>query len=126
MSLRTIKSEARAALHEAMKVPAFYIVSPGADPVVYLECTVRVHSLFRALGDIQSNQVGLAEREEMVPRLVFLVEEVSPARGAIVMVSATEGYRIDIVQPRDGLTVTAFVIPMSPAQLLGLPYPEAE
>lgn len=124
MSLRDIKTEARAALHEAMKVPAYYIVAPNASPVEYVELSVRVHSLFRALGDIQSNQVGLAEREEMVPRLVFLVEECVPARGAYVMISETEGYRIDTVQPRDGLTVTAFVIPLSTSQLSGMPYPE--
>lgn len=124
MSLRDIKTEARAALHEAMKVPAYYIAAPSGSPVDYVEVSVRVHSLFRALGDIQSNQVGLAEREEMVPRLVFLVEEMIPARGAYVVVSATEGYRIDTVQPRDGLTVTAFVVSLSVSQLAGMPYPE--
>lgn len=122
MSLRDIKNKARSDLHEGMKVSAFYC-PPGSESIV--PCFVRVHSMFRALGDIQSNQVGLAEREEMVPRLIFMASEIIPARAGIVTISATEGYRIDIVQPPDGLTITAFVIPLSPSQLVGLPYPEA-
>ena len=121
MGLRDIKNKARLDLHEEMKVPAFYF-PPGS--FVAAPCFVRVHSMFRALGDIQSNQVGLAEREEMVPRLVFLASEIVPARAGIITISATEGYRIDVVQPPDGLTITAFVVPLTVTQLAGLTYPE--
>ena len=121
MGLRDIKNKARLDLHEEMKVPAFYY-PPGGS--VATPCFVRVHSMFRALGDIQSNQVGLAEREEMVPRLVFLASEIVPARAGIVTISATEGYRVDVVQPPDGLTITAFVIPLTASQMVGLSYPE--
>lgn len=122
MDIRTIKNKARSDLHEAMKVSAFYYPPGSSTPS---PCFVRVHSMFRALGDIQSNQVGLAEREEMVPRLVFLASEITPARAGIITISATEGYRIDVVQPPDGLTVTAFVVPLTVTQMTGLSYPGA-
>jgi hypothetical protein len=119
MSLRDIKTKARSALHDAMKVPAYYFAAIGDDPV---ECSVRVHSKFRALGDI-STMSGLSERIDETPRLVFLVSEVTPVNKSFVTISASEGYQIDHLEPDDGITVTAIVSRLSSAKLASLTYP---
>ena len=119
MSLRDIKTKARSALHEAMKVPAYYFSAVGETPI---SCNVRVHSKFRALGDI-STMSGLAERMDETPRLVFLVSEVVPVNKSFVTISATEGYQVDHLEPDDGITVTAIVSRLSSAKLASLTYP---
>lgn len=101
MSLRDIKRRAREDLHNAMRVPAFYY--PGgvtsAEPV---PCHVRVHTKFGAqLGDLKGTNFNYAETEANVPSLVFWVQEIDPDNNAVVMISPSEGYRINHVHPRD-------------------------
>jgi hypothetical protein len=103
-----------------MQVRALY-VADGADPVI---CYVRVHTKADALGDMRGTSMGYAERQEIVPKLIFWREEVDPDNSAIVVISAEEAYRIDNVIPKDGPTVTVEVVSLSATQRAGLPVPQ--
>lgn len=110
-----------------MEVPALYIEDTALP--VPVPCTVRVHSKMNALGELKGTSFDYAERHEMIPRLIFLIEEVVPANGSVVTIidPATllkEAYRVDNRLPRDGITVTAEVTVMTPAEYAGLPFPE--
>lgn len=128
MGLREIKDRARRRLHDAMQVGAFYIEDPAAP--VPVPCTVRVHTKMDALGELKGTSFDYGERHEMIPRLLFLIDEVpEPARGALVTITdpathAQEGYRIDNRYPADGITVSTDVTILTPAERLGLPFPE--
>lgn len=121
MGLREIKSAARTALHRGMSVPAYYIATPGAEP---LPCTVRVHTKVAQLGDLKGTNFSYAETEEVVPKLVLWRAEIAaPANKAVVTISAEEAYRIGVVRPPDGLTVTVEVAALKPLEAAALPYP---
>jgi hypothetical protein len=98
MGLREIKAAARAALHEQMKVPAYYYAAGAGDPV---SCYIRVHTKLNQMqGDLKGTSFSYAETEQHVPKLLFWVTELSDAgitlaRGDVLMVSASEGYKLD-------------------------------
>lgn len=132
MGLREIKATARRNLHNAMQVPAFYIEDPEIIPLPDpLPCTVRVHTAQTALGELAGTSFDYAEKHEVIPRLVFLFEEVpEPTRNSIVTIldPATllkEAYKVDNRHPRDGITVTADVILLTPEEYATLPFREA-
>jgi hypothetical protein len=136
MTLREIKRQARSDLHQAMQVPALYLtlnpayVEPVVDPDIpqYLETPVniRVHSKFKALGDMKGTNFHFAEMIEEMPRLVFWREEFDNLeRNAIVSVEENEAYRIDTVEPPDDQTVTAVCTRLDSTDANGLPVPES-
>jgi hypothetical protein len=99
-----------------MEVPAIYI-----DPKtqLYAAITVRTHTQFKALGDVKGTSFGFAERVDIVPELIFLREQgVQPLRGGVISISHEEAYRVDTVEPPDGITVKA-KCPMIPLKDLG-------
>ncbi len=122
MSLRSIKAKARLDLHQAMKVPAYYYATRAADPVAV---DIRVHTSFKALGDLKGTSFSYAETEADVPELIFWLADLTPANNSLVMISATEGYRVNHTVPPDGLTITAKVASLSAADRAGLSYPGA-
>ncbi len=105
-----------------MKVPAFYYANRLAAPV---EVNVRVHTKFKALGDLKGTSFSYAETEEEIPKLIFWRSEMEPANGSFVVVSAEEGYRVNHSDPPDGLTITAKVASLDAADLVGFSYPGA-
>lgn len=117
MGLREIKTAARRALHDAMQVPASYY----SDPATYVGTIhVRVHTKWTRQGDLKGTNLNYAETEDTVPKLIFDRNEVAnPPRGGYVVISDEEGYRIGETQPPDGITITANVAPMTPAELAG-------
>lgn len=105
-----------------MEVPAIYI-----DPrtQLYAAITVRVHSQFKALGDVKGTSFGFAERIDIVPEVVFLREQgVHPRRDGVVSISAEEAYRVDTVEPPDGITVKAKAPAIPLKDLGGYPTPD--
>ncbi len=125
--LRQIKAKARADLHQAMRVRAFYY-APGTDevnnptpPTVY----VRVHSDNKALADLKGTNFSYAEDRTMVPKLIFWLADRIPQQFAVVMISAEEGYRIDNLDPVDFVTQTAYVEHLRPEDLANYSYPGA-
>lgn len=78
------------------------------DPAAVAETVYcRVNSKDEAVGDLAGTSLAYAERMETVPKLIFLVSEHTPAKKGVYMVSATEGYRVDSIDPQDGITITA-------------------
>lgn len=133
-SLRELKTRARADLHEAMQVAALYLVenplyvTPVVDPDIprYIETpvNVRVHYDFGALGDMKGTNFHYAEREEIKPQLVFLRAEMpTPQRNAVISVSVDEAWRVDHVDPPDGITVKTQALRLSEAQIALGDYP---
>lgn len=120
MSLRELRNRSRLSLHQHMMVLAYYIAGDEAP----VPCSVRVHRRIAALGDVKGTSFGYATSYEPTPQIIFLASEISaPARSAIVSVEPGEAYRIDNVQPRDGLTITTEVVQLSEAEAAGLPWP---
>lgn len=106
-----------------MKVRAFYY-APGVTDV-YADIFVRVHTkLNQQLGDLKGTNFSYAEQEAFVPTLLFWRTQQEPARNAVVIVSATEGYRVDHTRPEDGLTRHAEVKFLTPDELLLYAAPE--
>lgn len=123
-SFRDIKRKGRRDLHKRMLVPAFYIVE-GEEPLLV---HVRVHTKFDALGDMKGTNFNYAEREDVLPRLLFMRDEVAmPVRGAIVSIEPHEAYTIDHTDPPDDISITAYVTPLLRQELeqADLPVPEA-
>lgn len=131
MGLRDVKASARRLLHQAMKVGAFYIPDPEADPLPDpIACTVRVHTRQDALGNLQGTSLDYAERHETIPRIIFLGEEIADQQqnGGVVTITdpatlAKEAYKIDNWFPPDGITITAEVSVIAPEDYGELPFP---
>lgn len=121
---REIKAKARAALHKAMRVPAIYIPDmldmDGRPP---WEVDVRVHTYFTQVGDVKGTSYSFAERQDTSPRIIFWNTQAKPQRKAVISVSADEAYTIEMVDPPDGDTTTAYVVRLRPEELDGLPTP---
>lgn len=136
MTWRDIKNTARLKVHDTMQVSALYCVPdpayiddtipPDVCPYTEQSVNVRVHYSFKALGDLKGTSFHYAEKQEVMPQIIFMVEELSaPMGGAIVSISEDEMYRIDNVLPRDGLTVSCEVTVVPKKQRAGVPYPVA-
>lgn len=126
MSIRDLRTKARASLHKAMSVPAVYY---SKDRQTQVACTVRVHNRTQRFGDLTGFDYAPAERVTTVPEIVALAAEVSPSRGGVFSLAADEAYSVEAVFPRDGLTITTQVSRMSAADLAAevpaLAYPGA-
>lgn len=124
MSIEELRQASRLALHAEMGRPALYYPtgSSGATPE---EITVRLHTKMGMIGDVKGTSFAYAEHADQAERLVFLTTQVpSPSRGGLVVLSASEGYWIDVVEDRDGLTVKATVLQASPEELEPFAAPE--
>lgn len=121
---RAIRDKARAALHEALQVPALYLPVGWTPDDDHLLVNVRVHTSFNALGEVAGTSFRYAERQEVTPKIVFLRTQVAlPQVNAIVSVAEGEAYRVTNSMPPDNATIMAEVIPLSAAQANGLPIP---
>lgn len=125
MSIRRIKETARGALHAFMGRPAhLYLDSTTAD---FTAITVRHHEKFTKVGDLAGTNLSYAENHDDEETVVFWCDQLvpvvgaaaSPPRGALVVLSETEGYFVDNVRPRYGQTISAEVTPASTADLAG-------
>lgn len=122
MGLREIKAKARAKLHQAMKVPASYYETPASAPRLVF---VRVHTKWIEQGDLKGTNLSYAETEDIAPRIVFWRAEVSnPPRNGLIIISATEGYRLGQTEPVDFVTITAEATRLSTSEIVGKTLPE--
>lgn len=121
--IQTIREKARRALHKAMKRPASYYADPtlpDAPVLVY----VRPHGKKNLTGDLAGTNLSYAENRDRVFTVLFFRDEVpNPPRGALIVLSATEGYFVDNVELPDGLTVTANVTVADADDLAGRTLP---
>lgn len=124
-SIREIGRKARRDLHRAMRVPALFIQSTGAEPVLV---HVRLHTKFDPLKVSSGGPSGLAVMQDIQPKIIFERAELaglslSLRRNAIVTVEPDEGYRVDNTLVPDDIMVAAVVTPLSAAEMSGLPVP---
>jgi hypothetical protein len=109
---REIKRQGRGDVHQTMCVPAVYVPTSGAP----FRVNVRDHT---RIGKVTAKEsgAGLAGMLDTTPRLVFDRTEIAnPLRGALVVMSESEAYRLGASRPPDPLYIDV------PATLL----PEAE
>jgi hypothetical protein len=117
--IQVIREKARRALHQAMKRPASYYQDPDVNSAPIL-VHVRPHSESGRTGDLKGTRLHYAENLDRFYRVLFFREEVEvPKRGALLVLSETEGYVIDTVELPDGLTVTANVSVATAEDLAG-------
>ena len=121
--IQTIRENARRALHDAMKRPASYYADPNlSDPPVLVH--IRPHGKRGMTGDLAGTNLSYAQNNDRVFTVLFFRDEVpNPPRGALVVLSATEGYFVDNVELPDGLSVTASVTVADATDLAGRTLP---
>lgn len=130
MSISQIKAAARGALHEFMGRPANLYLSNTTTE--FTAITVRHHEKAALVGDLSGTNLSYAENHDDQETVVFWCDQLmplvgtqsSPPRGALVVLSASEGYWVDNTRPRYGQTVTAEVTPASVQELAGKTAPE--
>lgn len=106
-----------------MSVPALYIAPVvGAIP---FPCTVRPQDLPGANGKPGGGDQGYAQVADLKPKLVFITDDAPPVIRvqAVVSVGVGEAYRIALVHPAHGITITAEVTKLSATEAAGLPVP---
>jgi len=125
MSLAEIKAKARQALHEFMARPASFYDRSGTllpDPI-----TARRHDEAKMAGDLAGTNLSYAETHERPTEVVLWNAELTSTsirRGCLIIFEADEGFFVETVKPRDGLTTTVEVSEMSTADLLGKTLPD--
>lgn len=104
---RDIKKIARGKVHGTFAIPAIYLTHITGTPV---RANVRVHTKI-ATNENDFTWPGTSGYVEMQPRIVFDALEVPDVLGkALVIVSATEMYRVDLAEPnREGFIATQCV-----------------
>jgi len=131
MSIEGIRKSARKTLHNFMARPATLYLDPNIEPPAPI--TIRHHEKPGLVGDLAGTNLSYAENHDDEETIVFWCDELapiigepaSPPRGALVVLSATEGYWVDNTRPRYGQTVTAEVTPATTAELVGKTAPGA-
>lgn len=125
MGWREQKREAKQIVHDAMHYDALYLPTfPLPTDVEPTAVTVRLHTKWGALGDQKGVSFDYATREDVQPKIIFDLKQVTPARKGIVSVAAGEAYRIDTLEEPDDQWQTAVVIRMPADQTTDLPTPE--
>jgi hypothetical protein len=122
--IRKIRNKARRDLHVAMQVPAHYYEKDVANG--FRVITVRIHNKPEQVGDIQGTGFNYATMQDTAVKAVFLRDELSPIRNAIISVAPEEAYAVDNVQPPNGITVTAEVKRLSAKDCAELSYPDPD
>jgi hypothetical protein len=126
MSIEDIRAAARRSLHDFMGRAATYFVGGTVlAGVVY----VRVGEKAVKTGDLAGTSLSYAEVHENRTRMIFDAEALADLgitlkRLDAVVRSTTEGYVIDTVLPRDGMTISCEVTRMSASELTGKATPE--
>lgn len=108
-----------------MSVPAFYIITPGADPTS-ADVRLWLGKSGTMVGQLQGETgfQGASSSAEPEDQIRFDLTQVTmPRRNAVVSVEAGEAYRIDHAYPADLGYVTARVVRLAPAETVGLPVP---
>lgn len=120
-----IRTKARRALHKAMRVRALYYEN-GKTTDTPRPIWPRRHYKFHALGDLTGTSANYAERQEMSPQLLFMLDEIEPANRAVVVTALGEAFRLNNILPPDGLTVTANALRLMDEDAVGFDYPGSE
>lgn len=112
-SLIDIKIRSRRALHDRLKRTAYlYRLGSGMKVI-----GVRTNTEPTGMGDVKGTSFVYAERRDVEPTLIFLAEQHQPLNGDIVMLSPTEGYRVEAPDPPYNITISAMAARLGPKDL---------
>ncbi len=104
MGIREIRRQSNRVLHDKMKVPALYYLL-GQPPINPPAPTIYIRAHFNVVdaGEQAGTSLGAAVLREDTPKVIFdLLEVPIPKRLDVVILSATEGYRVDHMDPAHG------------------------
>lgn len=113
MNIRQMKRQARRQLHDRLSEPALYLADSSAAPV---GVTVRLHLSFNEMGELLRG--GFSDRQEVIPRIIFLGTQVQPRHRGIVVTEDMGAWLVDNDLPPDDITITAEVSKLSRNQVL--------
>ena len=120
--LQAVRDNGRTELHRRMSVPAnFYTPGSTINPE---EVTVRVRKTVEPVGDLSGTGEAFATRWEENPVLIFLIAEHRPQRGNVYCLAADIAYRVESVEPRDGVTQSASAVLLSATQAANYEAPD--
>lgn len=91
---------------------------------------MRTHYAGKRVGDLAGTNLSYAEQLEHPTELIFWNDDLTTAgiagieRGNIVIFTETEGYYIDVANPKDGETIKVEVSPLSVDDLQGKELPD--
>lgn len=114
MNIRQMKRQARRQLHDRLSEPALYLADSSAAPV---GVTVRLHLSFNEMGELLRG--GFSDRQEVIPRIIFLGTQVQPRHRGIVVTEDMGAWLVDNDLPPDDITITAEVSKLSRNQVTG-------
>lgn len=119
----------RRKLHEFMQRPALCFEHPYRPGDAGKPITVRVHDNYLRLGDLKGTNFNYAEKEEDVPTLIFMRDELAAQgielkRNMIVSVEPGLGYRISTPKPPNGITISTTASRLDDEDVDGLPVPQ--
>lgn len=120
MSVEGLRSRVAESIHEVFSVPAIHISGGSGGPET--STTVRRYEEPTQMGSL-SGFSGPAEVIETNPEIVLPAGDITPTRGDLVVVSASEGYRVEVVFPQVGIMVKCQVTRLKASELSGLPTP---
>ena len=107
--------KARRTLHQLLRLRASVYV--GGDPASPpKEVDVRLDRRYSYIADIPGTAWEYAEMREARPSLIMMRDDHQPQRGDVFILEGDDGYRVDHVEPRDDITVRAFVIPLTKSE----------
>ena len=75
-----------------------------ANPVAV---SLRVHNRITSVGSLTGSGYTYSEQFQDTPRLVFLIDRHEPAEKDVYYVGTDEAYRVEALDPRDGVSITA-------------------
>lgn len=103
--------KARQKLHGYMHIDALYYAAPSGGDIPFIrQITCRVHDKFLRVGDLAGTNFHYAEIEENSPRAIFMRAEIDKPKRGYILATLRGYYRIDSIQPPDGITVTANLV----------------
>lgn len=105
--------------------PANYIPD-AAVPTDFVATKARAHGKRGQIGDLAGTNLNYAEMIDRKEAVILWREDIpNPVRLAVIVFSATEAYWVDSIDPPDGQTVKVNVTRADPAEIAGLPLPDA-
>lgn len=125
MGFRELKAQMRADVHEVMKVPALWYAT-GLSTGTPVPVSIRIAYKMVLTGEDQGTRLHWAQTEDKTPEVLFWLAEAVPVRLGVIMISPTEGYRLDNLKPIDIQTQTAQAIPLLAGDLALFSYPGSD
>ena len=103
-SLVEYRAAARVTVHDRLSVPVRVHASDGAS---HVDTVARVMDRVEEVGSLTGSGSTYVQRKAKTAEVLFFMADHVPVRGQVVVVSAGEAYRIQTIEPPDGLSVTA-------------------